>query len=64
MEKVKVGSSNDMDGESVGSSGGACFGCGRRGSGTVTLKQRRTELVKAYLVPCSLSEVRKVREFD
>jgi len=33
MEKVQVGSPNDMDVESVGSSGEVCFECGRRESG-------------------------------
>jgi len=52
-----VGSPNDMDVESVGTSGGACFGRGRRESGVscgaVTLKQRRTELIRGYLAPRS-----------
>jgi hypothetical protein len=33
MKKVKVGSLDDMEVKRVGSSGGACFGCGRCESG-------------------------------
>jgi hypothetical protein len=33
MEKVKVGSLDDMEVKRMGSSGRACFGCGRHESG-------------------------------
>ncbi len=33
MERVKVGSLDDMDAKMVGSGGGACFGHGRHESG-------------------------------
>ncbi len=57
MEKMWVASPNDMDVQSVGSNGRACFGGGRcesgAGGGPVMLKQRWTELVRGYLAPRS-----------
>jgi hypothetical protein len=51
MEKVKVGSLDDMEVKWMGSNGRACFGCGRHESGAQMLKQHWTDLARGYLAP-------------